>query len=55
MDYFNIKAVFQHTNGHFQAQWKPNEMQPGLDSEGRLVDKRLQKAKLSSLVNRDRD
>lgn len=46
VDYFNIKAVFQHTNGQFQAQWKPNEMQQGLDSEGRLVDKEIAEAKL---------
>lgn len=46
VDYFNIKAVFRHTNGQFQAQWKPNEMQQGLDSEGRLVDKQIAEAKL---------
>ena len=46
VDYLNIKAVFQHTNGQFQAQWKPNEMQQGLDSEGRLVDKQIAEAKL---------
>ena len=46
VDYFNIKAVFKHTNGQFQAQWKPNEMQQGLDSEGRLVDKQIAEAKL---------
>lgn len=46
VDYFNIKAVFQHTNGQFQAQWKPNEMQQGLDFEGRLVDKQIAEAKL---------
>lgn len=49
VDYFNIKAVFQHTNGQFQAQWKPNEMQQGLDSEGRLVDKQIAEAKLKFL------
>jgi len=48
VDYFNIKAVFQHANGQFQAQWKPNEMQQGLDSEGRLVDKQIAEAKLKS-------
>lgn len=47
VDYFNIKAVFQHANGQFQAQWKPNEMQQGLDSEGRLVDKQIAEAKLN--------
>lgn len=46
VDYFNIKAVFQHANGQFQAQWKPNEMQQGLDSEGRLVDKQIAEDKL---------
>lgn len=46
VDYFNIKAVFEHHEGRFQAQWKPNEMQEGLDSENRLIDKRIAEKKL---------
>lgn len=46
VDYFNIKVIFSHANGQFQAQWKPNEMQQGLDSEGRLVDKQIAESKL---------
>lgn len=50
VDYFNIKAVFNHANGQFQAQWKPNEMQQGLDSEGRLIDRRLAEEKLRAFA-----
>lgn len=38
IDYFIIKADFQHENGSFTASWKPRDEQAGLDSEGRLVD-----------------
>ncbi|EEI0740473.1 DNA topoisomerase III [Salmonella enterica] len=36
--YHNIKAVFKHEKGAFVAAWQAREDQPGLDSEGRLVD-----------------
>jgi len=36
--YHTIKAVVQHAGGSFAAAWKAREDQPGLDSEGRLVD-----------------
>ncbi|MEN6566990.1 MAG: DNA topoisomerase 3 [Veillonellales bacterium] len=38
LDYFTLKADFQHENGLFTAHWKPQAEQPGRDSEGRLVD-----------------
>jgi len=38
VDYFTIKAEFEHENGRFSANWKPKDEQPGLDSEGRLLD-----------------
>lgn len=38
-NYFTVKADFKHENGIFTAYWKPDEAQPGLDSEGRLADK----------------
>ncbi len=33
-----LVATLQHAGGSFRAVWKPGENQPGLDSEGRLVD-----------------
>ena len=36
--YHNIKAVFKHEKGSFVAAWQAREDQPGLDSEGRLID-----------------
>lgn len=38
VDYFVLKAIFDHDNGEFTAIWKAGELQAGLDSEGRLVD-----------------
>ena len=55
VDYFNIKAVFNHANGQFQAQWKPNEMQQGLDSEGRLIDKKIAEDKLRAFAEKPLD
>lgn len=39
IDYYTIKAYFLHDNGCFGATWKPKDIQAGLDSEGRLIDK----------------
>jgi len=36
--YHTISAEIQHEGGRFKAAWKAREDQPGLDSEGRLVD-----------------
>jgi len=47
VDYYNIKATFLHENGSFQAQWKPKDIQAGLDSENRLIDKAVAEAKLA--------
>ncbi|VBB06766.1 dna topoisomerase type ia [Lucifera butyrica] len=38
VDYFTLKAEFQHENGLVTAYWKPREDQPGLDAEDRLTD-----------------
>ena len=38
-DFYKIFADFQHVNGNFTAVWKPNENL--LDSEGRLIDKKI--------------
>jgi len=35
--YHNIKAVFQHKDGTFLANWQAGEEQEGLDHEGRLI------------------
>ena len=45
VDFFQIRAQFQHENGIFTAQWKPSdkfmETSPAFDSEGRLIDKKI--------------
>ena len=38
IDYLVLQATLQHDAGMFSALFKPPEPQPGLDSEGRLVD-----------------
>lgn len=38
IDYLVLQASLQHDAGTFSALFKPSETQPGLDSEGRLVD-----------------
>lgn len=48
--HYVIKAEFRHANGTFTALWKPEEEQPGLDSEGRLVDKGTAEAKLAAFA-----
>ena len=55
VDYYTIKAWFQHVNGGFQAVWKPGEDQPGMDSEGRLVDGAAAEAKLAGFAAEPRD
>ena len=39
--FWKLKADIQVSNGTFTATWKPKEEQPGLDEEGRLVDKAI--------------
>ena len=50
VDYFTVKADFQHENGLFTAYWKPAEDQPGLDAEGRLADNTVAQALLAKLT-----
>ena len=37
--FWKLKAEIQVSNGTFTAAWKPKEEHPGLDEEGRLIDK----------------
>lgn len=39
IDYFTLKVSFKHQNGVFTSYWEPSETNPGLDSEGRLINK----------------
>ena len=39
--FWKLKADIQVSNGTFTAAWKPKEEQPGLDEEGRLIDKAI--------------
>ncbi|HEY3423953.1 MAG TPA: DNA topoisomerase 3, partial [Negativicutes bacterium] len=51
IDYFLIKADFEHENGTFTANWKAKEEQPGRDSEGRLIDAAIAQALIAKLQN----
>ena len=50
VDYFNIKALFEHDNRQFIATWKPNDTQQGLDSENRLIDENIAKALIAQFA-----
>ena len=50
VDYFTVKADFQHENGLFTAYWKPADEQAGLDAEGRLADNAVAQALLAKLT-----
>lgn len=54
-DYYTIKGLFQHANGQFFAQWKPKDIQAGLDPEGRLIDKKIAEAKLAEFLQSPND
>lgn len=44
VDFFTIRATFEHANGNFVAQFKPSKKMSELkafDSEGRLIDKKF--------------
>lgn len=44
VDFFTIRATFEHANGNFVAQFKPSKKMlelPAFDSEGRLIDKKF--------------
>ena len=49
VDYYHIKATFHHENGDFTAQLKPKDDMDGLDSEGRIVDKKTAESILEKL------
>ncbi|TWH49501.1 DNA topoisomerase 3 [Sporomusa sp. KB1] len=49
VEYFTVKADFEHDTTVFTAYWKPQEEQPGLDTEGRLADKTIAKDLLAWL------
>ena len=55
VDYYAIKAEFSHENGIFMAQWKPREDQEGLDSENRLLDRKIAEEKLEYFGQEPRD
>jgi len=47
--FHTIRAAIQHPAGLFQAVWKAREDQPGLDSDGRLVDTGVANALVETL------
>ena len=50
VDYYTIKAKFHHKKGDFFAVWNPQDIQAGLDSEGRLIDRQIAEAKLAEFM-----
>jgi len=50
VDYYTIKGKFHHAKGDFWATWNPQDIQAGLDSEGRLIDKNIADAKLMDFL-----
>ncbi len=55
VDYYHLRATFQHENGSFTAEWKPRDTMAGLDSENRLIDKAVAEAKLKALSEAPRE
>ena len=55
VEHYIIKAEFAHENGSFWAQWKPSDMQGGLDSENRLIDKSVAESKLEEFLREPRN
>lgn len=51
VDYFTVKAIYDHEAGRMTAQWQPKDTQEGLDSEGRLVKESLGKELFTKLKN----
>lgn len=49
--HYQLKASFQHDNGNLTTIWKPKDIQPGLDSEGRIIDKEV----IENLIQKMRD
>lgn len=39
--YWVLRATVNHANGEYLATWEPNELAPGLDPEGRLVNPKV--------------
>ena len=53
--YYTLKAEFALANGTFTAQWKPRDTMAGLDSENRLIDKKIAEEKLHALSEAPRE
>lgn len=47
--YHTIRAVIEHEKGGFAVAWKAKDEQPGLDSEGRLIDTAVANALVESV------
>ena len=44
MDYYQVKAIWQHPNGEIISHWQMPEDMDGLDAEGRLLNKNTAEA-----------
>lgn len=49
-EYFLVKVNFAAQEGVFTTKWKPREEQPGLDSEGRLIQRHVGEDLLARLA-----
>lgn len=47
--YYTIDGIYTHENGEIVAQWKPQDIQRGLDPENRLLDKAVAEELVASL------
>lgn len=52
VDFFDPYAVIRVKGGTFRAKWAPRSDQPGLDSEGRLLDQRIAQGLQQRVVGR---
>lgn len=54
-EHYAIKAEFANEAGSFVATWKIKDDEKGLDSEGRLVDKKIAEEKLAEFLTEPRE
>lgn len=51
--YWVLKATVQHKDGNFIATWEPDELSPGLDPEGRLVNPKIAEQIIAKVTGQD--
>lgn len=51
VQYYILKAVFDHANGRITAQWQPKDTQAGLSPEGKVLEEAVAQGVLERLRN----